>query len=61
MKETRSNFIIILVGDKSYLNEGQKLSNLKRHTNHLFPSNSYVCSITIFSSSILFYNVNNNF
>ncbi len=29
MEETRSNFIIILVGDKSYLNEGQKLSNLK--------------------------------
>jgi hypothetical protein len=29
MEETRSNFIIILVGGKSYMHEGQKLSNLK--------------------------------
>jgi len=29
MEETRLNFIIILVGDKSYMHQGQKLSNLK--------------------------------
>jgi len=29
MEETKSNFIIILVGGESYLYEGQKLSNLK--------------------------------
>jgi hypothetical protein len=32
----------------------------KRHTNHLISSINCVCSITIFSSFILFYNVNNN-
>jgi len=29
MKERKSNFKIILIGGKSYLHEGQKLSNLK--------------------------------
>jgi len=29
MEETRSNFIIILIGGKSYMHEGQNLSNLK--------------------------------
>jgi hypothetical protein len=29
MEETRSSFIIILVGGKSYMHEGHKLSNLK--------------------------------
>jgi hypothetical protein len=32
----------------------------KRHTNHLISSINCVCSITIFSSFIRFYNVNNN-
>jgi hypothetical protein len=61
MEERRSIFIIIIVGGKSYLHEGQKLSNFKRHTNHLISSTNCVCCITIFSSSILFYNVNNSF
>jgi hypothetical protein len=29
MEETRSNLIIIPVGRKSYMHEGQKISNLK--------------------------------
>jgi hypothetical protein len=38
-----------------------KIIKFKRQTNHLIPSINCVCFITIFSSSILFYNVNNNF
>jgi hypothetical protein len=32
-----------------------------KNTNHLISSTNCVCSIAIFSSSIHFYNVNNNF
>ncbi len=43
------------------MHEWGKLSNFKSIVNHLISSINCVCSITIFSSSILFYNVNNNF
>jgi hypothetical protein len=39
----------------------RKVIKFKRHTNHLISSINCVCSIKTFSSSILFYNVNNNF
>ncbi len=38
-----------------------KIIKSKKHTNHLISSINCVCSIIIFSSFILFYNVNNNF
>ncbi len=39
----------------------EKKIKFKKHTNHLISSINSVCSITIFSSFILLYNVNNNF
>ncbi len=38
-----------------------KIIKFKRHTSHLISSINCDCSITIFSSFIFFYNVNNNF
>ncbi len=39
----------------------EKNYQIKKNTNHLISSINCVCSITIFSLSTLFYNVNNNF
>jgi hypothetical protein len=39
----------------------EKNDQILKNTNHLISSINCVCSITIFSFSILFYNVNNNF
>jgi hypothetical protein len=38
----------------------EKIIKFKRHINHLISSINCVCPTTIFSSFILFYNVNNN-
>jgi hypothetical protein len=60
MKETRWFYFFILVGGRWYLHEWGKLSNLKDIQIVWFHELIGVCSITIFSSSILFYGVNNN-
>jgi hypothetical protein len=60
MEERRSIVFIIIIGGVIFAWR-TKIIKFKRHTNHLISSINFLCSITIFSFSILFYNVNNNF